>query len=281
MPLPRFRRGETVIVRTMETEPVEPRGVPVVNRTGAPGAASGPDHPDLFSPISVGRISGVIIDQIRQLIHGGQLATGARLPSERDLCVQFGVSRVTVREALRVLEANGLVEIRVGARGGAFVTAPTSGRIGAGLTDLLALSALSAVEVTEARQLIDMGVVPLVCARATDQDVEELFALCDAAEEVEAAGGSTLELSTEFHLRLAQATHNGAVAMLAQSFREPILMSLERARAAAPIMGRKGIEEHRALVEAVRDRDAERAGHIMSAHLSRTLDRVKDINAAQ
>lgn len=46
-------------------------------------------------------------------------------------------------------------------------------------------------------------------------------------------------------------------------------------------MGRKGIEEHRALVEAVRDRDAERAGHIMSVHLSRTLDRVKDINAGQ
>lgn len=53
-----------------------------------------------------------------------------------------------------------------------------------------ALSALRAVEVTEARQLIDMDVVPLVCARATDQDVEELLALCDAAEEVEAAGGS-------------------------------------------------------------------------------------------
>jgi GntR family transcriptional repressor for pyruvate dehydrogenase complex len=278
-PLPRFRLGETVIVRAMETEPGEQRGAPDVNHPGAPGAAIEPDHPAMFSPINVGRISGVIIDQIRQLIHGGQLATGARLPSERDLCVQFGVSRVTVREALRVLEANGLVEIRVGARGGAFVTAPTSDRIGAGLTDLLALSALSAVEVTEARQLIDLGVVPLACARATDQDVEELFALCDAAEAVEAAGGSTLELSTEFHLRLAQATHNGAVAMLAQSFREPILMSLERAREAAPIMGRKGIEEHRALVEAVRDRDAERASHIMSAHLSRTLDRVKDANA--
>lgn len=72
----------------------------------------------------------MIIDQIRQLIHGRHLATGARLPSERDLCAQFGVSRVTAREALRVLEANGLVESRVGARGGAFVTL----RPAAGLT---------------------------------------------------------------------------------------------------------------------------------------------------
>lgn len=265
----------------MENDPAGPRGEAVANHADTPGLKGREGQPDLFSPINVGRISAVIIDQIRQLIHSGQLATGARLPSERDLCVQFGVSRVTVREALRVLEANGLVEIRVGARGGAFVTAPTSDRVGAGLTDLLALSALSAVEVTEARQLLDLGVVPLVCERATDQDVEELFALCAAAEEVDAAGGSTAELSTEFHVRLAQATHNGAVAMLVQSFREPILMSLERARAAAPMAGTKGMEEHRALVEAVRDRDAERASQIMSEHLSRTLDRVKEANDAK
>src|SRR4051794_17874559 len=126
----------------MENDPAEPRGGAVANHADTPGLKGREGQPDLFSPINVGRISAVIIDQIRQLIHSGQLATGARLPSERDLCVQFGVSRVTVREALRVLEANGLVEIRVGARGGAFVTAPTSDRVGAGLTDLLALSAL-------------------------------------------------------------------------------------------------------------------------------------------
>ena len=236
-------------------------------------------QPNLFSPINRGRISGVIIDQIRQLIHGGQLVAGARLPSERDLCTQFGVSRVTVREALRGLEASGLVEIKVGARGGAFVTAPTSERVGAGITDLLALSGLTAVEVTAARQLIDLGIVPLACERATPQDVEDLFALCTEAEAAEASGEYTLELSAEFHIRLAQATHNGAIAILVQSFREPILMSLERAREAAPLMGKKGIEEHRALVEAIRDRDSDRARRIMTPHLSRTLHRVADSGA--
>jgi DNA-binding GntR family transcriptional regulator len=61
-----------------------------------------------------------------------------------------------------------------------------------------------------------------------------------------------------------------------QSFREPILMSLARAREAAPLMGEVGIREHRAIVEAVRDRDSERAVQIMSEHLSRTLARVAE-----
>ena len=230
---------------------------------------------DLFSPVSIGRISEVIITQIRQLIHSGQLLAGARLPSERELCTRFGVSRVTVREALRVLEASGLVEIRVGAHGGAFVTTPTSERVSEGITDLLALSGLTAVEVTEARQLIDLGIVPLVCERATPEDIEDLFALCTDAEEAYERGEYSTKLSTDFHIRLAQAAHNGAISMVVQSFRESILMSLERAHEVAP-MGTKGLEEHRAFVEAVRDRDPGRAQEIMADHLRRTLSRVTE-----
>jgi GntR family transcriptional regulator, transcriptional repressor for pyruvate dehydrogenase complex len=237
------------------------------------------DRPELFRRVSIGRISEVIIDQIRVLIRDGHLVAGSRLPSERELCTKFGVSRVTVREALRVLEASGLVEIRVGARGGAFVTAPTSDHVGMGITDLLALSGLSAVEVTEARQLIDLGIVPIVCERATAEDLDDLFALCAAATQARDRGEYTMEMSAAFHVRLAQATHNDAISMLVQSFREPMLMSLERAHEAAPVMGKKGVDEHLALVEAVRDRDPVRARKIMDEHLSRTLTRVAKLDA--
>ncbi|MFD0654722.1 FadR/GntR family transcriptional regulator [Streptomyces malaysiensis subsp. malaysiensis] len=74
---------------------------------------------ELFKAVSSSRVSQVIVEQIRRLLKEERLQPGDRLPSERELCVQFGVSRVTIREALRILEANGLVEIRVGARGGA------------------------------------------------------------------------------------------------------------------------------------------------------------------
>jgi len=232
---------------------------------------------DLFSPVSIGRISEVIVDQIRLLIRRGKLVAGSRLPAERDLCTKFGVSRVTVREALRVLEANGLIEIKVGARGGAFVTAPTSERVGVGITDLLVLSRLSAVEVTEARQLIDLGIVPIVCERATVADIDDLFALCAAAKAACDRGEYTMEMSAEFHIRLARATHNGAISMLVQSFRESVVLSLQRAHDSAPAMGKKGVDEHCALVEAVRDRDPVRAQKIMAEHLNRTMARVDDL----
>src|SRR5262245_29579538 len=121
---------------------------------------------DIFTGVNPGRASEMIVDQIRLLIRDGQLKPGDRLPAERELGERFGVSRVTVREALRGLEANGMVTIKVGARGGAFVTAPTSARVGEGITDLLALSSITAAEVTEARRVFEIGIVPLVCERA-------------------------------------------------------------------------------------------------------------------
>ena len=133
-----------------------------------------PSSGDLFRTVSSNRMSEAIVDQIRTLIRSEQLKPGDRLPSERDLGERMGVSRVTVREALRVLEAGGLIEIRVGARGGAFVTAPTSSRIGSGLADLISLSPLTAAEVTEARQVVELGIIPLVVERATDDDIAEL-----------------------------------------------------------------------------------------------------------
>jgi GntR family transcriptional regulator, transcriptional repressor for pyruvate dehydrogenase complex len=237
--------------------------------------ASSPAGPELFSRVSVGRISEIIVDQIRLLMRQGQLKPGDRLPPERDLCERFGVSRVTVREALRMLESAGLVEIRVGARGGAFVTAPSSNRVGEGLADLLTLSVISAADVTEVRIILEVGIVPLVCERATEDDLDELEKICERSEMALREGDYTMDMSLEFHARVAQATHNPALEMMVESFRGPILMSLKEAREAAPEMGGLGTKEHEKFIEAVRKRDADAAAHIMREHLFRTAGRVR------
>jgi GntR family transcriptional repressor for pyruvate dehydrogenase complex len=234
---------------------------------------------DLLTRVSIGRISEVIVDQVRLLIRQGQLAAGDRLPSERELCERFGVSRVTVREALRVLEANGLVEIRVGARGGAFVTAPSSRLVGEGISDLITLASLTAVEVTESRMVFELGIVPLVCERATKTDVDALYEICDRSTAALEGDGYPLELSAEWHTRYAQAAHNRAVAMLVESLHGPLLMSLERAREAAPLHGRGGVEEHRALVDAIAKKDVRTATKLMRTHLNRTAERLKELDA--
>lgn len=230
--------------------------------------------PDMFSRVSMGRISEVIVEQVRQLMRQGQLKPGDRLPAERDLCEYFGVSRVAVREALRMLESSGLVEIRVGARGGAFVTTPSSDRVGDGLADLLSLSVISAADVTEVRLILEVGIVRLVCERATDEDLDALDEICARSREALKAGDYSMDLSAEFHARVAQATRNPAVTMLVESFRGPILMSLERAKESAPEMGERGTEEHQEFVNAVRGCDPEAAVRIMREHLERTAQRV-------
>jgi DNA-binding FadR family transcriptional regulator len=248
------------------------RGAVSANQDEAKFAAS--PTADLFSRVSVGRISEVIVEQIRLLMRQGQLKPGDRLPAERDLCERFGVSRVTVREALRMLESSGLVEIRVGARGGAFVTAPTSDRVGEGLADLLSLSVISAADTTEVRLILEVGIVPLVCERATADDLDDLDRICERAQSALKSGTFTMDMSAEFHARVAQATHNPAVVMLVESFRGPLLMSLERARESVPTHGRLGTEEHKRFVTAVRKQDVEAATDIMREHLQRTARRV-------
>jgi DNA-binding FadR family transcriptional regulator len=231
--------------------------------------------PELFSKVSVGRMSEVIVEKIRDLMRDGQLRPGDRLPPERELCERFGVSRVTMREALRMLESAGLVEIRVGARGGAFVTAPTSNRVGEGLADLLTLSVISAANVTEVRLILEVGIVPLVCDRATEDDLTALEKICERSEAALGSGDYSMDISLEFHTAVAQATHNPALEMLIESFRGPILMSLQQAKDAAPEMGGLGTKEHEQFIEAVRQRNADKASRIMREHLTRTAHRVQ------
>jgi DNA-binding FadR family transcriptional regulator len=161
------------------------------------------------------------------------------------------------------------------ARGGAFVTAPSSNRVGEGLADLLTLSVISAADVTEVRLVLEVGIVPLVCERATEDDLAELEKICERSEAALRAGDYTMDMSLEFHAAVARATHNPALVMLVESFRGPILMSLEEAREVAPEMGGLGTKEHERFVEAVRRRDAGDAARIMRGHLARTAGRVR------
>src|SRR3954453_9080848 len=105
----------------------------------------------MFTAVSANRMSEAIVDQIKTLIRTNRLRPGDRLRSQRELCERMGVSRVTVREALRILEAGGLVAIRVAGRGGAFDAAPSSERLRPGLAGLIQLAPVPAVDVTEAR----------------------------------------------------------------------------------------------------------------------------------
>lgn len=228
----------------------------------------------LLTPVNDRRASALIVEQVRALILDGKLTPGDRLPPEREMCERFGVSRVTVREALRVLETNGLVEIRVGAHGGAFLTKPTSARVGASIVDMLTLSSVTATEVTEVRLVLELGMIPMLCDNAEDDDIAALEEICDRQQAALDSGEYDVSLSAEFHTRLAAATHNTAFEMLIHSFHGPLLMSLATAQKTAPEMGKRGLEEHREIVAAIQSGDAETGARVMREHLTRTADRL-------
>lgn len=235
---------------------------------------SRPTDADLFRPVNVGRASEDVVRQIKAAIHTGRLRPGDGLPSERELTERLGISRVTVRDALRTLEATGLVEIRVGARGGAFVTAPQPGFVGEGLANMLLLSSGAPEDVTEARMIFELGAIGLVCERRTEDDLAALEEICTRAEDALESGEFDVRLSAEFHIRLAASSHNTAIALIVDSFQGPLLMSLQRAKDVAPLMGERGAHEHRALVDAVRRRDTAEAHDLMDRHLGRTAERL-------
>lgn len=240
-----------------------------------------PDFDRLFRPVPTGRMSEVIVDQIKEALRDGAFRPGDRLPPERDLAVRFNVSRMTIRDALRVLETGGLIEIRVGARGGAFFIQPDSAIVTQSLSDMLVLSALTAAEVTETRMIVEVGAVRLACEKANDEDLAALDEICDRAEAAHERTGFSPEYSSEFHSRLALATHNEVVRLFVEALHDPLVRSIARARheKRAP-RGRPRpdpyaeaqLREHREMASAVRDRAADRAAEIMTAHLRRTAE---------
>src|SRR5215471_10196852 len=135
-----------------------------------------------FRRIKTTRAFEEIADQIRNELSTRRLRAGDRLPPERALAEQFGVSRNTLREALRSLENAGLLRLQKGAAGGAFVRESTGEAIVTGLRDMFHLGAIEPEHLTEARMMIESIVVRTACERATADDIAALNENIAAAE---------------------------------------------------------------------------------------------------
>lgn len=182
---------------------------------------------------------------------------------------RFQVSRVTVRDALRILEAQGLLEIRVGASGGAFVTAPSAAVVGEGIATMLLMSSIEPEEIAEARLLVELGIVALAVHRATAEDISALRDICARSEAALRDHSYDVRLSTKFHAGLAAAAHNHAVVLISESFGGPLSMHAARAREPADVSHAHSVAEHVEVVDAIEARDLDQARRVMTDHLLR------------
>ena len=173
-----------------------------------------------FQPVHGRRAFEEIVGQIRQELTERRLRPGDRLPAERLLAARFGVSRNTLREALRSLENSGLLRLRKGAAGGAFVSESNGEAMVTGLHDMFRLGSIEPEALTEARVAIETIAVRMACERATAADLAALKANIAEAERGVFKQVNFYELAAihlEFHRILALATHNPVMVIVMQA----------------------------------------------------------------
>lgn len=163
-----------------------------------------------FQAIRSTRAFEEIASQIRKELAEGRLKVGSRLPSERALAEQFGVSRNTLREALRSLEHAGLIQLQKGASGGAFISERSGEAIVTGLFDLYHIGTIQPAQVTEARIWLESIIVREACTRATAEDLAALEKNIEEAEAASARGDFPARAAKhiDFHRLLARMTDN-------------------------------------------------------------------------
>jgi GntR family transcriptional regulator, hexuronate regulon transcriptional repressor len=196
----------------------------------------------------------------------GRFQVGDRLPAERELALEYEVSRPTVREAIIALEVQGLVEVRVGS--GAYVKRMPGDDDTPGFN-------ITAFELTEARLLFESEAAALAASQITDAELAELDQhVHNIALENEYNTGSE-EADREFHITIARATRNSAIVrtieelwrIRASSPESVLLHSKARSANVKPI-----VEEHSAILTALRARDPAAARAAMRTHLAAVLD---------
>lgn len=215
------------------------------------------------------RLYQQVADQIRGLIQGGQLVPGARLPAERELAQQLGVSRPSLREALIALEIDGSVEIRMGS--GIYVTAEPdrrqwqSGSMGE-----------SPLELMQARATVEGAVILLAAARVTTDFLKSLRQVLDQMRAEITEARKPLDLDRLFHLTIANQSGNSVLAHIVGDLfdeRHSPMSAQIRTRFETPETWTSALAEHEAIYAALEARNPLLAQTRMHAHLEESKQR--------
>jgi GntR family transcriptional repressor for pyruvate dehydrogenase complex len=228
-----------------------------------------------YSPVQrQERLSVQVAEQISDLILSRELSTGERLPSERALCDQFGVSRTVIREAIRALEAKGLLESRGGS--GTYVKALEAGDVSDSIGAYIVTQdhVVPHQKLMEVRRVLEVPVAALAAERAMEDDISKLQELVEAMECVLDVPAEFARLDLLFHVAVAEATGNELFKMLLDPFMDALY---EGRRLASAIEGvpQEAVGLHRRLLEQIRAGDAEAAAEAMSEHLDQSTRVIK------
>jgi GntR family transcriptional repressor for pyruvate dehydrogenase complex len=228
-----------------------------------------PDGP-AFHAVERSKVYSSVVDQILASIRDGRLPPGSALPAERVLANQLQVSRGSLREAIRVLEHAGVLDVRVGS--GTYVSLDSGSD-----TTILRAQAAMIGEHSPLDLIVARAAIEPVCAEhaARSHHPSDLQAIEDAVTEqadVTHAGGDPSEADAAFHLAVAVATHNGVLIALQRTLNdlmhEQMWSDLKHRSRSRSHASEDYLEHHRLVLEAIRQHDPRRAGQLMVMHMS-------------
>lgn len=214
-----------------------------------------------------GRVSETIARRIKRAISESRLLAGEKLPSEREMARRFKTSRVSVREAYRTLEEMGLLIIRRGSEGGAFVADVDHAPVIRSLSLMLRLGKTSLEQLTEARLLIEPTVARLAARRAAPADLERLEAVIQKQAAALHRTGDFRPYDLQFHRMVAECAKNLPLQLMVNSVADLTVEVIADLKLARPVQ-KKVCEFHRRIADAIRRHDEEAAFTMMLRHVA-------------
>jgi DNA-binding FadR family transcriptional regulator len=211
------------------------------------------------------KLSDQVRNALKKAIEDSTFKVGDMLPTVEKIAAYFKVSKVTVREALRSLEEEDLIQMKRGASGGIFVTKPNMDRVRDSVLHAWSFGGLSPAELTEFRQFVEPGVAELAALRRTDEDIKALQANIDYCEKVTSEGKIELAKHLEFHRLLANACHN----KLISGFMEAVTKVHEDLFGKLKLTSDVGIQDleyNKKFLECLVHRDRDRIRKLMVSH---------------
>lgn len=217
--------------------------------------------------LDVPKASDVLANHLRQQILDGVLSEGTWLPVERSIATSSGLSRGTVREALRILEFEGLIEIRPGRAGGSIVRRPSAQGVRRSLDAFIRGRGVRLTSLLEIREAIEPAAAALAAIRRDEKDVDELERLSAAMHQTTDAN-QFLRLNVDWHVAVVRSTHNELMFAVMSTLSNVVHHSTEFSEFDTDEMRRMTLLAHDKVVEAIIAGDDERARRRMAVHVT-------------
>ncbi len=232
-----------------------------------------------FAPVRRARLSAEIIQQLKSAILEGRFRPGDRLPPEKVLAKQFGSSRTSVREAIRSLEESGLVAVRRGFGGGAFVVDGDLRHVTDSLSTLLRLRKISIHHFTEARLVLEPWIARLAAERITVDELAQIQRHITKHAEAIEAGQFHATADLGFHRMVAEASKNPVLVLVFNSIADLMVKEVIARLQMDAATNRSNLAFHERLYEALERHDSQGAGTIMHEHILEVQGRLRRLLA--